>query len=124
MAYFRFLLRLWVGHDFSDPTSGFRSYSRRAMSLLVERKPVRYPEVSDLHLLAVRGLRINEIPVKMRRRRAGRSSLGLAGALGMLWGATVTSFRSGTVAWMVRRAEPEVLVASATALHPWQRGQK
>lgn len=93
MAYFRFLLRLWVRRDFSDPTSGFRSYSRHAMSLLAERKAVRYPEVSDLHLLVCRDLVVREVPVKMRRRRNGKSSLGLTRALAMFWGATLTAFR-------------------------------
>ncbi|MBC7254337.1 MAG: glycosyltransferase [Actinobacteria bacterium] len=93
MAYFRFLLRLWVGRDFSDPTSGFRSYSRRAMSLVAERRAVRYPEVSELHLFSCRDLVIREVPVRMKRRLNGRSSLGAAHALCMFWGATLTSFR-------------------------------
>ncbi|MGQ9475467.1 MAG: hypothetical protein ACUVRX_08465 [Actinomycetota bacterium] len=43
MAYFRFHLWLRVEHDFSHRTPVFRSYSGRAMSLLVERETLRYP---------------------------------------------------------------------------------
>ncbi|MDI6873364.1 MAG: glycosyltransferase family 2 protein [Actinomycetota bacterium] len=109
MAYFRFLLRLWVRRDFSDPTSGFRSYSRRAMSLLVERKPARYPEVSELCLSSLRGLDIAEAPVRMRRRHNGRSSLGLKGVLSMFWGATLTFFHSGWGTPGSGRREPTFL---------------
>ena len=114
MAYFRFLLRLWVGRDFSDPTSGFRSYSRRAMYLLAERRAVRYPEVSELYLLACRDLEVREVPVRMKRRRNGKSSLGAAHAVSMFWGASLTSFRSAPRRPREDGRGGEILFLSAT----------
>lgn len=100
--------------NFTDPTSGFRAYSRRDMSLVVERKPVRYPEVSELHLFSVRGLEITEVPVRMRRRRNGRSSLELGNVLSMFWGTTVTSFRSEPGGPASAGVEPGVLLVRTT----------
>lgn len=84
MAYFRALLRLSTSRRFSDPTSGFRAYSRRAMSFLSRIEPRRYPEVVSLRLLTTAGIAVAEVPVEMRPRRGGVSSIGAREALSML----------------------------------------
>jgi hypothetical protein len=59
----------------SDPTSGFRVYSRRAAGLLAQRMPDEYPEPESVAVCAIQGLAIGETPVKMLAREAGESSI-------------------------------------------------
>ncbi|WP_224371175.1 DUF2304 family protein [Hyalangium versicolor] len=59
----------------SDPTSGFRVYSRRAVQALLRSMPDEYPEPESIALLALRGLRIDEHLVEMSPRTQGVSSL-------------------------------------------------
>lgn len=60
----------------TDPTSGFRILSRRAIRLLAERYSEDFPEVEALVVAHRAGLRILEVPVEMTERSAGRSSIG------------------------------------------------
>ncbi len=59
----------------TDPTSGFRVYSRRAFPLLAQRMPDEYPEPESIALCAIYGLSIKEAPVRMQARQGGQSSL-------------------------------------------------
>lgn len=63
------------GAQVSDPTSGFRVYSRNAAKLLVERMPDEYPEPEAVALCAIQGLSIREVPVRMLARQGGESSI-------------------------------------------------
>jgi hypothetical protein len=93
MAYFRAVLRLSTSLYFSDPTSGYRAYSRRAMYILSQVEPLRYPEVTSLSLLAMNGLKVCEVPVEMRPRRNGRSSIGMRQATAMIAGVSLELLR-------------------------------
>lgn len=75
MAVFRRLVNWAVGQDIRDTTSGFRAFSRRAIELFAACYPVDYPEVEALVLAHRSGLRVTEVPVRMRPRQAGRSSI-------------------------------------------------
>jgi glycosyltransferase involved in cell wall biosynthesis len=62
----------------TDPTSGFVAFGPRAIALLGEHHPGGYGE-PELRLFArANGLRVVEVPVTMRPRTAGRSTLTLA----------------------------------------------
>lgn len=63
------------GAQVSDPTSGFRVYSRKAAALLVARMPDEYPEPEAVALCAIHGLSIREVPVRMHARQGGESSI-------------------------------------------------
>jgi glycosyltransferase involved in cell wall biosynthesis len=67
---------LIVGGRVTDPTSGFQVTNRRAISLFAAYYPHDYPEVEATVLAAKAGLRRAEVPVQMRERSAGRSSIG------------------------------------------------
>jgi hypothetical protein len=75
------LLRVLGGVRISDPTSGLRAFRRRAFSLLARVYPDGYPEPESVLLLARAGLRLAEVPVRMRFRDSGQSSLGAWSAL-------------------------------------------
>jgi glycosyltransferase involved in cell wall biosynthesis len=68
---------------FTDPTSGFRGFSRRALAQFSRQTTSDYPEPQSLYCAAKKGWRVVEVPVKGRGRRFGRSSL--VGVRGMLF---------------------------------------
>ncbi|MBI3556346.1 MAG: glycosyltransferase family 2 protein [Deltaproteobacteria bacterium] len=64
-----------TGSRISDTTSGFRVFNREAAEYIANNYPDDYPEVQILVNLARRGFRIVEVPVRMRSRTAGASSI-------------------------------------------------
>jgi glycosyltransferase involved in cell wall biosynthesis len=76
---FAFLLSRFVGQRVSDPTSGFRLHNRRAIELFARDYPHDYPEVEAVLMLHHHRLRMREVPVRMRPRDGGVSSIGGAG---------------------------------------------
>jgi glycosyltransferase involved in cell wall biosynthesis len=66
---------LVLGQTVTDNTSGFRAFNRRALAFLSEHYPQDYPEPESVVLLGRNGFRIREIPVRMRERGHGRSSI-------------------------------------------------
>jgi glycosyltransferase involved in cell wall biosynthesis len=76
IAFFRFLNRRLCGVDITDNTSGFRLLNRKAMIVVDEYYPDEYPEPEAIVLFAKNGFRIGEVPVVMRERQGGVSSIG------------------------------------------------
>src|SRR4051794_19641489 len=76
---FAFLLSRFVHQRVSDPTSGFRLYNRRAIELFARDYPHDYPEVEAVLMLHHHRLRMREVPVRMRPRDGGVSSIGSSG---------------------------------------------
>jgi hypothetical protein len=69
------LLWLLSGKRILDVTSGFRAMNRRAFGLLAVSYPDDYPETESLLSLLLAGCRVVEVPVTMRDRQGGRSSI-------------------------------------------------
>jgi glycosyltransferase involved in cell wall biosynthesis len=59
----------------TDPTSGFQALNRKGITLFASDYPHDYPEVEALVMLIRHRLRLMEVPVAMRPRAAGRSSI-------------------------------------------------
>ena len=72
---FAFVVSRIVGQRISDPTSGFRLYNRRAISVFARDYPHDYPEVEAILVLHFHRLRMLEIPVRMYLREGGLSSI-------------------------------------------------
>ncbi len=72
---FAFALTRAVGQLVTDPTSGFRLCSRRAIELFARDYPHDYPEVEALLMLHANRLRFAEVSVRMHARSGGRSSI-------------------------------------------------
>ena len=68
-------ISLVFGRRVTDTTSGFRAVNRRGIALFADDYPHDYPEVEAIVMLAKSRLRLVEIPVEMRRREFGRSSI-------------------------------------------------
>jgi glycosyltransferase involved in cell wall biosynthesis len=72
---FAAILSLIVGQRVTDTTSGFRAVNRKGIKLFAGDYPHDYPEVEATVMVARHRLRLLEVPVQMRERSAGRSSI-------------------------------------------------
>ena len=59
----------------TDPTSGFQALDRKAIALFAADYPHDYPEVEAIVLVERHRLRLVEVPIAMRPRTAGQSSI-------------------------------------------------
>jgi hypothetical protein len=64
-----------VRQKITDPTSGFRAASRRAIQIFASEYPQDYPEPEALVLLHQCRLKIGEVSVAMSERYSGESSI-------------------------------------------------
>jgi glycosyltransferase involved in cell wall biosynthesis len=69
------IVSLRVRQRMTDTTSGFRAVNRRGIRLFAADYPHDYPEVESVVTAARGDLRVCEVPVAMRQRAAGRSSI-------------------------------------------------
>ena len=60
----------------TDTTSGFQVLNRKAIRLYAADLPHDYPEVEGLVMAIRHKMRVCEVPVTMREREHGRSSIG------------------------------------------------
>ena len=70
------VVSLIVRQRVTDATSGFQALNRLGIKLFAADYPHDYPEVEATVLLAKHRLRLREVPVSMRERSGGRSSIG------------------------------------------------
>jgi len=64
-----------VGQRLTDTTSGFQALNRRGIALFARDYPHDYPEVEATVMAFRSRLRLVEVPVSMRERGGGRSSI-------------------------------------------------
>ncbi len=74
-------IRVLTGLTITDCTSGFRAANRKVIHAFAHWYPEDYPEPEVILLLHRAGYRVKELPVRMRRRRAGQSSIGVLNGL-------------------------------------------
>lgn len=68
----------WVtGATITDSTSGFRACNRHAIKLFCTYYPIDYPEPESIVHAHNHGLSVREVPVSMRERTGGVSSINL-----------------------------------------------
>jgi hypothetical protein len=72
---FAALVSLIVRQRVTDTTSGFRAVNRRGIVLFAADYPHDYPEVEATVLVSKHRLRLTEVPVRMRIRTTGASSI-------------------------------------------------
>jgi len=59
----------------TDTTSGFQALNRKALALFAADYPHDYPEVEGMVMTIRHKLRLQEVPVRMREREHGQSSI-------------------------------------------------
>jgi glycosyltransferase involved in cell wall biosynthesis len=75
IGLFATLVSLRVRQRMTDTTSGFRAVNRRGIRLFAADYPHDYPEVESVVTAARGDLRFCEVPVEMRQRAGGKSSI-------------------------------------------------
>jgi glycosyltransferase involved in cell wall biosynthesis len=75
ITWFARLVSLLSGQRVTDTTSGFQALNRRGIALFARDYPSDYPEVEATVLVLKHRLRLVEVPVRMREREHGSSSI-------------------------------------------------
>ena len=75
ISFFVHLINALTGVKINDPTSGFRAYNKKMIALFSEYYPHDFPEPEAIVVSQQAGARIVEIPVVMRARELGNSSI-------------------------------------------------
>lgn len=74
--YFKRLNKMLVGVTVNDSTSGFRLISKKVLEVVSDYYPDEYPEPEAIILYSLKGFKIVEVPVIMKERQGGVSSIG------------------------------------------------
>lgn len=69
------LIHVCCGVKVKDVTSGFRAANKKVIELFSQNYAQDYPEPESLVTCAVSGIRILEVPVVMKERSGGKSSI-------------------------------------------------
>jgi len=77
IRFFTWLIRLMTGKTVTDPTSGLRMVNRKVMEEFAKDYPKDYPEPETAVTVLHCGMKIEEIPVVMKERAGGVSSISM-----------------------------------------------
>jgi glycosyltransferase involved in cell wall biosynthesis len=75
IGFFAAVVSLLVRQRVTDTTSGFQALNERGIRLFADDYPHDYPEVEATVMVVRHRLRLQEVPVRMREREHGRSSI-------------------------------------------------
>lgn len=75
IRYFTWLIHLLTGQTITDPTSGLRMINRDIIQIFAKDYPRDYPEPESIVAILKRKKKVQEIPVIMRARAGGVSSI-------------------------------------------------
>lgn len=77
IKFFSLLIKIFTGRKITDPTSGFRMCDKMVIKLFADNYPKDYPEPETTVKVICFGMKVEEIPVIMRERQGGVSSISL-----------------------------------------------
>jgi glycosyltransferase involved in cell wall biosynthesis len=92
IVFFARLVSLLTRQRVTDTTSGFQALNRRGIVLFAEDYPSDYPEVEATLLVLKHRLRLLEVPVRMREREHGTSSITFVGSVYYMLKVTLALF--------------------------------
>lgn len=75
IRYFTYLIKALTGKVITDPTSGLRMVNRHTLEFFAKDYPKDYPEPESVVTILRNGGKVKEIPVVMRERAGGVSSI-------------------------------------------------
>lgn len=76
ISFFVKLINILTGTVITDPTSGFRAHSKRLIAIFAKYYPHDFPEPEAIVVAQRAKAKIQEVPVEMRARQGGSSSIG------------------------------------------------
>lgn len=77
IVYFTKMIKSLTGTIITDPTSGFRLVNKDVIALFANDYPRDYPEPESIVALLKRKKKVIEVPVQMKERQGGVSSIRL-----------------------------------------------
>lgn len=77
IVYFTKMIKSLTGTTITDPTSGFRLVNKDVIALFANDYPRDYPEPESIVALLKRKKKVVEVPVQMKERQGGVSSIRL-----------------------------------------------
>lgn len=77
IVFFSKLITILTGTKITDPTSGLRMIGRNVMALFATDYPRDYPEPESVVAVLRRKMKVEEIPVIMKERTGGVSSISM-----------------------------------------------
>lgn len=77
IRFFTGLIKVLTGATITDPTSGLRMVGKNVLRIFSEDYPKDYPEPESVVAILRRGMKVEEIPVVMREREGGVSSISM-----------------------------------------------
>ena len=116
ITLFARLLSRISGQRVTDPTSGLRMTDRKGIELFARDYPHDYPEVEAILLMHAHRLRMCEVPVRMRPRTSGSSTITGAGSVYFMLKVLLAVFVGLFRARPVIEPGDEPLVASEPSL--------
>lgn len=75
IRFFAWLIGMVTNKRIFDATSGYRAYNRRALEFAARHYPSDFPEPESIVTFLRNGFRIKEVPVIMKARQGGVSSV-------------------------------------------------
>lgn len=75
IKFIRFVIRLTCGTKVTDTTSGFRATGKELTACFAKEYAQDYPEPEAIVSASLKGFRVKEVPVEMREREGGVSSI-------------------------------------------------
>ncbi len=75
IKFLSFILKITTNQKIYDMTSGFRAVNKDIIKIFASDYPNDYPEPETLVKVIKKGYKVKEIPVKMRERQFGKSSI-------------------------------------------------
>ena len=108
IIWFARIVSLLTRQRVTDTTSGFQALNRKGIALFAGDYPNDYPEVEATVLVFKHRLRLVEVPVTMRERETGRSSITFIRSIYYVFKVTLALF----IAMVRKYAVPQEEVAS------------
>ncbi|PKV49784.1 hypothetical protein ATE84_1822 [Aquimarina sp. MAR_2010_214] len=81
IQYFMWLNKVLLGIKITDCTSGFRLVNCKVLKLVCDYYPDEYPEPESIVFFRLNNLKIKEVPVEMKERLGGVSSIGFVSSV-------------------------------------------
>lgn len=69
-------IKMFTKQKITDPTSGFRAVNKKIIEEFAKDYPTEYPEPESTVCMICKGYKILEVPVSMKERQGGKSSIG------------------------------------------------
>ncbi|MCR5545639.1 MAG: glycosyltransferase family 2 protein [Lachnospiraceae bacterium] len=95
IKWFSFLIKCYTGETITDPTSGMRMAGRDIINFFAEEYPKDYPEPETAIALLKLGYTVKEIPVQMKKREEGKSSISFKRSIYYMFKVTIACCMAG-----------------------------